>query len=184
MVLSQRRLWLFWTVSVVGLSAALAQQSTSFRLSEQTLNQGGRPQHGSIATSPRYRVTLDSLGDGIIGRSLSAPSFRMDIGFASAYPPPGEVGGVRFISRTTLGWNHESSIGTYNIYRQRIDQLPGNHGDCVASGLTTAIWSDLATPTAARGFFYLIAAENRLREEGGLGKSSLGVSRSNNTPCP
>ena len=105
------------------LPTARAQTSASYRLQESVLNAGGHPAQGAVLSSPSFRVKLDALGDGVLGSALASPSFRMDGGFVGAYPPPGEVRGDRFASKTLLVWDPEKSVGTYDVYRGSLASL-------------------------------------------------------------
>ena len=60
---------------------ALAQTSASYKLSEHTFNNGGHPEEGTVMASTSYRVSLDSIGDGLVGPGLASASYHMDGGF-------------------------------------------------------------------------------------------------------
>ena len=82
-------------------------------------------------------------------------------------------------------WNPERSVGVYNLYRDLLGNLSGlGYGDCEQSDLPGTTATDTDRPPAAGGFFYLITAENRLREEGTKGFDSSGSGRPNPSPCP
>ena len=154
---------------------ALAQSSASFNLDEHVLNQGGNPgAGGQILTSAGFRMTLDSIGEGVIGTALSSASFTMDGGFLPAYPPPGEVTGLRFDDATTLGWDAEKSAGTYNLYR---DAAAGGYGTCEQSGIGGTSTTDPDAPATGETFFYLVTVRNRLAEDGTKGFASDGSER-------
>jgi len=162
-----------------------AQQSASFKLDEGVLNAAGHPEQGSTPSSPGFEVTLDAVGDAVAGASLSSPSFRVDGGFAASYPPPGEVHGLRFDDAVTLGWDSERSVGTYNLYRGALAGLPADYGACEQFGIATSSTTDTGTPTpGGTGFFYLITARNRLREDGTKGFDSNGQERPTPAACP
>lgn len=163
---------------------ASAQTSASYRLTEHVVNAGGVPAKGAVHTSASFRVTLDSVGDGLFGTTSVGGTYRVDTGFLRAYAPPGEVFGVRFASRTSLTWNPERSVGRYHVYRDLVGALPGGYGSCLASAPTGNTFTDNADPAAGAAFFYLVTAANRLREEGTKGFRSDGNERSNATPCP
>ena len=91
---------------------------------------------------------------------------------------------MRFTSASAFGWNPEPSVGAYNVYRGLVSGLPSSYGACFASGLTAVSATDAATPAAGQCYFYLVTAENRLAEEGTLGKKSDGTPRPNASPCP
>lgn len=177
----------FVFVLLAGLMAApaLAQQSPSYTLEEFVLNAGGHPKDGAILASASFHVRLDAVGDAIAGPGLSGPSLRVDGGFVGAYPPPGEVLGLRFIDSATLLWRPERSIGVYNLYRDLLSALSGgNYGTCRQYDLAAETAIETGAPPTGNGWFYLVTAENRLREEGTKGRSSAGTERSNPLPCP
>ncbi len=165
---------------------ALGQSSASFQLDEHVLNAGGRPAGGTVSTSVSFTMSLDSIGDGLAGRALSSASFRMDGGFAAAYPPPGEVLGLRLLpDHQSLIWSHEPASTAYNVYKATISTLPGGaYGQCAVSRVPGNTWADNATPVSSGGFFYLVTGENRLWDEGTKGHASSGVERANLSPCP
>ena len=162
-------------LSLLASGPALAQSSASFKLQEHVLNQGGHPDAGGqILTSLGFRMTLDSIGEGVIGTALSGASFTMDGGFLPAYPPPGEVTGLRFDDAITLGWNAEKSAGTYNLYR---DLAAGGYGTCEQSGIGGTTTTDSDAPAAGQLFSYIVTVRNRLAEEGTKGFASDGSER-------
>jgi hypothetical protein len=161
---------------------AKAQTSTNYQNKEHVVNSGGNP--APTLTSTNYKVTLSSIGDGLLATSMSSSSYQMSGGFDEAYPPPGEVLNLRFTSKTDFGWNPEPSVGTYNVYRGLVSGLASGYGSCIQSNLTTPSTSDGTTPAAGQCFFYLVTAKNRLGEEGTLGKNSAGTPRPNASPCP
>jgi hypothetical protein len=166
-------------------NVCLAQQSTSYKLTEQTFNAGGHPANGVVMTSPSHRVRLDAIGEVVAGTGLSAASFHLNGGFTSAYPPPGEVAGLRFVGTTTLAWSPEPSAGTYNLYRDLLSTLSGRtYGACQQSSLASETATDTGTPPVGNGWFYLVTAENRLSEEGTKGQDAAGAERPNAYPCP
>jgi hypothetical protein len=183
-----RRLVLFATVfAALGAAQApaAAQTSPSFRLTESTLNAGGHPRAGQVLQSLSFRVSLDSLGEGIVGRGLAGGGFRLDASFLAAYPPPGEVGGLHLPDPATATWNHEPSAGTYNLYRDPLSALSGaNAGSCFQSALAATSATLPDTPPSGGGFFYLVTVRNRLSEEGTLGSASGGAERTSPAPCP
>ena len=153
---------------------------------ESAFNAGGDPNQGSFAASAHYRVKLDALGDAVLtSTTLASASLRMDGGFVVSYPPPGEVQRLTFDEdKQTLRWHPERSIGTYALYRDLLSALPGSFGTCFASPLASESWTDTSTPPARNGFFYLVTARNRLREEGAKGYQSSGAEEPNPSPCP
>jgi hypothetical protein len=170
---------------VVSLSGvAFAQTSAGFKLQEQTFNNGGNPLQGSVLTAAHYKVKLDAIGGGAVGARIGSASYHLDAGFVAAYAPPGEIGGVSFSSKTTLTWSPERSVGAYEVYRNTLLALPGDFGSCFASALPSETSTDASNPSAGTGYFYLITARNRLREEGTKGFRTGGAERSNTVPCP
>jgi hypothetical protein len=172
-------------VSLAGISLAPAQTSPSFKLEEHVFNAGGHPESGQIMTSASFRITLDALGESVVGPGLSSPSYRMDGSFGSAYPPPGEVRNLRFTDDVTLEWDPETSVGVYNLYLDLLSGLSGlGYGQCEQYDLTTERAHLPDDPPNADGYFYLVTAENRLGEEGTKGADSSGGPRPNPDPCP
>lgn len=170
------------TVATVLLLAgsALAQESASYRLNEHVFNAGGHPEAGAILTSAGYRMTLDALGESVVGLGLSSASYRMEGSFAAGYPPPGEVHNLHFTDHTTLAWDAERSVGTYNLYRDLLGTLSGlGYGQCEEHGIQGEATTDPDTPDATDGFFYLVTARNRRGEEG-----TKGGERPNPDACP
>jgi hypothetical protein len=169
---------------LIGVFHASAQTSTSYKLSEHVFNAGGHPEQGTVLSSASYKVSLDSLGDGVLGDALGSGSFHLDGGLVAAYPPPGEVLGLHFASPTQIVWNAEKSVGTYDVYRGATASLPGTFGTCLANGLTLTSFPESAAPALGTAFFYIATAENLLGEEGTKGKQSNGAERPNPAPCP
>jgi hypothetical protein len=165
---------------------ATGQESASYRLEEHVLNAGGRPADGVEATSASYRVSLDAIGQGVLGRDLGSASYRMDGGFVSAYPPPGEVTGLFLTDAVTLVWDPEPAAGYYNLYRDAMTALSDlGYGRCKQQRLATTTTTDPAVPSPpGEGYFYLVTAANRLHEEGTKGWDSSLNERPNPTPCP
>lgn len=169
---------------LVSATGAPAQTSATYELKESVLNAGGHPSQGAVLSSASYRIKLDSIGEGLLGSALGSASFHVDGGFTGAYPPPGEVRGDVFTSKTLLAWNPEKSAGVYNVYRNTIASLPGTFGACLGGGVTVASYTDTTIPVAGTGYFYLITVENRLGEEGTKGTQTSGAQRTNSTACP
>jgi len=159
---------------------AMAQSSSSYDLSEHVLNAGGTPHAGTVLTSTSYRLTLGSIGEGLV--SISPP---LGGGFVVSYPPPEEVENVRFSNATTLAWDAESSVGHYNLYQGTIS-LPFDpaYGTCQLSPVTVETTSVTVEPPFGDALFFLLTAANRLREEGIKGRDSAGTTRPNPAPCP
>ena len=164
----------------------LAQSSGTYRMTEHVFNAGGSPRQGLSLTSASYRMTLDALGEAVSRSALSSASFHLDSGFAAPYTPPGEVENLTIMTdHVTLTLDPESSAGTYAVYRANLPGNPGpGFGTCLQQGLQNASATDTDVPTAGGGYFYLLTARNRLREEGTKGNQSNGSGRPNPLPCP
>ena len=180
---------LFIGVLVVCLTAALctagAQESGSFKLKEHTLNSGGSPAGGSAPASASFRISHDAIGNSIGYRALSGPSFRMDPNFVAAYRPAGEITGLLFSDNQTLAWNGEQAAAGYSVYRDLLPNLSGpGYGNCLATDIPVNTTTDSEVPPLSNGYFYLVAARNRLDEEGTIGFDSANSERTNPTPCP
>ncbi len=160
----------------------LAQTSTSFKLSEHVFNAGGHPAGGTVPTSANFKISLDAIGEGLLGTALSSASFNIDGGFGSAYPPPSEVSGLRFTDKATLEWSPEKSAGIYNLYRDLQSNLQG-FGDCEQQDLTATTTTDNDAVPTGDGYVYLVTVENRLDEEGIKGFQSDGMEREG-AVCP
>jgi hypothetical protein len=174
-------------IVLVALSGpALAQSSAGYILEEHVFNAGGHPEAGTVLTSASYRMSLDALGDAVLGTGLGSASYHMDGGFGSAYPPPGEVTGLLLLDDDeTLVWDPERSVGVYHLYRDLLSALSGlGYGQCEQYGIATETATDSDTPSASTGYFYLVTAENRLAEEGTKGWDSSDDERLNPSPCP
>jgi hypothetical protein len=170
---------------LASIALAPAQVSPSYRLEEYALNCGGDPHDGSIPTSPRWQISQHALGDGVGYAHVGSPSFSIEGGFVSAYPPPGEVAGLVFAGRDDLEWAPERSAGHYNLYRDPLSSLPGmGYGTCEQPGIAGAATTDSTLPAPGQGFFYLVTVANRLGHEGTKGQDSAGAPRPNPSPCP
>jgi len=176
------------TIVVAALVAAVpvaAQESPSYKLTESTFNAGGHPAAGTIPASASYRMSMDAVAEPAVGTGSSSASYRMDASFCAAYPPPGEVRGLRLADKQTLEWDPERSAGTYNLYRALMsDQRGGGYGDCEQADMTEETTTDATEPPVEDGYFYLVTAQNRLDEEGTKGTDSYGGERPNSNPCP
>jgi len=165
--------------------AIQAQSSANYRLDEHSLNAGGRPAQAAVPSSASYGVSLESIGQSVIGRAMSSATFKLDGGFVSAYQPPGEVTGLRLLAdHQTLTWLWEPASTRYDVYSGPLPSLPGGFGSCAAAQVAGTSWSDATVPTSGNGLFYLITGVNRLREEGTKGTTSSGAERDNPAPCP
>jgi hypothetical protein len=169
-------------VSSLASSPVSAQESTHFTLRECLFNEGGNPNGGVILTSANFKVTVDAVGEGLVGTSLGSASFLMDAGFVSPYLPPKEVLNLLFQSDETLVWDAEESRGSYNLYRGPLSD-PSDYGTCKEHGITAETTTDSDDPGVGNGYFYLVTVTNRLDEEGTKGYGSSGE-RSNLDPCP
>lgn len=166
-------------------SLAIAQESSNFKMNEHVFNAGGHPFGGTVLTSSNYRITLDAIGDSLVQSGMRSASYRMDGSFVLSYPPPGEVHFLRFLDKSTLEWNPESSVGHYNLYRDLLSNLSGlGYGICEQEGIVEETTVDPALPPVAAVYFYIVTAENRIHEEGIKGRDSLGQERPNPIPCP
>ena len=74
-------------ILIAGLLPARAQTSASYRLVDYAFNAGGVPAQGSVLASPSYRVSLDTIGEGVLGDALSSASYRQNAGFVAAHRP-------------------------------------------------------------------------------------------------
>lgn len=176
---------------VLGLLALLlttpcvAQESAGYKLNEHSLNSGGHPAAGQVMASASFRISYDAVGSPMVRWGLAGPSFRMDASFGAAYPPPGEVAGLRFADRQTLVWGPEKSVGVYEVYRDLVRFLPDlDYGTCLEAGLAGETVTDVENPPPQDAFYYLVTARNRLCEEGTKGNDSSGGKRANDAPCP
>jgi hypothetical protein len=168
--------------ATVGLHA---QSSPGYRLEEHVLNAGGRPAETIVASSPGFRLSLESIGDSLARRPQSGGAYRLDSGFVSGHRPPGEVMGLGFlVDQSTLTWSPEPASSAYNVYSGPLTGLPGTYGMCAVARVAGTSWSDAATPPPASGVFYLVTGENGLWEEGTRGFASNGVERINASACP
>jgi len=163
----------------------LAQSSASYQLESSALNAGGNPRQGTLLTSAGYRVTLDAIGDSVVGVGLASASFQLAGSFTAAYRPPGEVSGVRFKIKDTIRWDPEASAGNYALYRNSLTDLAsGDTGQCLGTGIVLPLAPVSDVPAPGAGHFFLVTAHNRLDEEGTKGYRSSGAERPNLAPCP
>jgi hypothetical protein len=175
----------FWLAAAcLAGGVARAQTSPSYKLVEHAINAGGDPTQGVALTSASFEVTLDAVGEGVLGAGIGSASFRMDGGFVAAHPPPGEVENLRWAGKTSIAWDPEKSAGTYRVYRDTLSSLPGGYGACLATGLTSPALVDPGSPAAGAGWFYLVTSRSGLGEEGTKGNASDDTERPNPAPCP
>jgi hypothetical protein len=161
-----------------------AQESAGYQAREHVLNAGGHPAEGITPTSASYRISLDSLGDGVVWARLASPSFRLDGGSAAAALPPGEVTGLRWTDRQILVWDREPAAFSYGVYRGALADAAGPaYGDCALADVAATLVVDTTSPSSGEGFFYLITARNGLNEQGPKGRRSDGSLRAGNV-CP
>ena len=173
-----------WLAVALLAAPGLSKESPRFKLEESSFNSGGGLAASALPSSARFSISLHALGDGVSRRALRSPGYRMDAGFAWAYPPPVEVQRLRFADEHTLEWEPERSGGTYSLYRDSIGNLAGlGFGDCEQTGLAGESATDTADVPAGDCFFYLVTARNRLGEEGTKGYRSDGSERTG-TVCP
>lgn len=162
-----------------------AQSSASYRLEEHALNAGGHPSGGATMSSASFQISLDSLGEGVLGEGLASASYAMDGGLLPAYSPPGEVGNLVFTASDTLDWDAERSAGSYNLYRDALSALSGGSaGSCEQQDIAASTTTDAGTPGTGSGWFYLVTVENRLGEEGTRGSDGGGAPRPETGVCP
>lgn len=162
-----------------------AQESASYRLTEYAFNAGGHPQAATVMSAANFRVTLDAVGDSMLGPTMSSGSFRMEAGFVAPYPPPGEVLDLLLIDRTILNWSSERSAGTYNLYRGSFNApLSPLAGSCLEPDIPEISTTDDDQPIVGQTLFYLVTVNNRLDEEGTRGFASDDNERPETNPCP
>ena len=178
--LTRRALLAYALIASAGSAAHAGSRSASFNLSDATLDGGARP-----AASSSFKITNPSIGSGLESAVYASASFHMDSGFAASYLPPAEIAGLRWSNLTTLEWNADRSIGSYALYRNRLNTLAAaNGGDCLVSGLSSETSLDSELPGAGNGYFYLVTARNRLGEERTRGYGSDGLERLGGAACP
>ena len=97
-------------------NVCLAQQSSSYKLSEQTFNAGGHPANGVVLASTSFTVRLDAIGGSFAG--IGGPG-RTAQTAASLRRTRRRVKCSRssFLDATTLKWRPERSAGVYSLYR-------------------------------------------------------------------
>jgi hypothetical protein len=166
--------------------AALAQQSATYRVVEQSFNAGGHPEAGAAPSSVTFSIPVDAIGEAVSGgETLTSATYSMEAGFTSALRPPAEVGGLRLLDHETLVWAPEGPLARYNLYRDLLGQLAGlGYGTCEQIGLAGESASDPDDPPSGEGYFYLVTAANLLGDEGSKGYDSEGAERGNASPCP
>ena len=170
------------TFFILLVSPLWSQTSTNYILEENTFNSGGDPLNGTVLNSTNYSITLDAVGDGLVGYGLASVSYNSDCGFDSWYPPPQEVINLKFLDTTTLVWDADPATGVYNVYRGLISSLSSGYESCLQGNSQGETYTDSSTYNG-EAYFYLITSENRIDEEGSLGFDSSGTERTN-TPCP
>jgi len=179
-----KRAWLSLLILALA-AAAFGQQSASYTQNEHVLNEGGRPEGGTIATSASYQATIDSIGEGLYPAVLSSSSFQVSGGFVAAYPPPQEIYPLYFQDSQTLAWQPDPSVGAYQLYRGDLATIANlTYGGCFDGGLAAATDTDAAVPAPGQAYYYLVTAANTLTEEGTKGYDSVGAERANASPCP
>jgi len=139
----------------------------------------------------RFRIGTDTLGyaPGVELRNIATTGlintpFTSVVADRALCPPPGEVRNQIWTDKTTMVWDHEPSLGTYNLYRDAISAMPGGFGACLQSAIATESAIDTALPTVGAGWFYIVTARSNLGQEGTKGFQSSGAERSNPAPCP
>lgn len=159
-----------------------AQSSASYKIESGAFNAGGNP--SPVLTSTSYKVTLDAIGDGVAAASLTSASYNSGAGLPAEYPPPREIQGDTFTSKTTLTWLPDPSMGTYDVYKGTVPTFTPSFGSCLTSGLTTEQCTISDVPSPGQCLYYLITAKSTLAEEGTKGYQSSGTERGNPSPCP
>jgi hypothetical protein len=163
----------------------LAQESTSYKLSEHTVNAGGYPKDGEVLHSTSFRMTLSAIGDNLTPTNLSSSNYQINGGLVGSYPPPGEVANLQFTDATTLLWDVEPTRGNYNLYSGDVTQpFDPNYGVCQPPRIPTETTAFAATPALGEALFVLITVDNLIDEEGTKGTRSDGMERPNPVPCP
>jgi len=170
-------------IVLLAATHATAQTSTSYKLTESTVNSGGDPINGVTLASPSFHIKLDAIGDAALGAGLASASFHLSGGFVGGYPPPGPVMGMSFSDMTTLQWSPEPSAGIYEVYRGLLSTLPGTFGTCYVGNIAGQSITDASSPPAGQAYFYLVTVRNRLGEEGPKGYQSNGMLEGNPAPC-
>jgi hypothetical protein len=171
-------------VAIAALSSALAQSSSSYRLEQHSLNSGGDPRNGIVLVAPSFRLSFDTIGDPLARAAWSSASYRLSAGFAAGMAPPGEVRGVAFLNKTTLGWSPEANAISYAVYRSLGDPFALTAGDCLARVFGAEAATDTAVPGPGGRYYYLVTSTNRLDEEGTAGFHSDGTEHPTPDPCP
>lgn len=159
----------------VGAPSLYSQSSENYDIEQSTFNSGGNP--SPILSSLNYRMTLDSVGEGIVAVGVGSDSYEMETGFPSLYPPPGEVLNLLFTDKITLTWDAERSACGYYLYRGELVDLPFSYGSIVKPLITETYTTDEETPAPGGSFFFLLTAVNRIGEEGPKGSNSSGTPR-------
>jgi hypothetical protein len=108
-------------------------------------------------------------------------------------PDDGEVHDLRVHGDDeTISWSVETGALAYNLYRDLLTELRAGatYGSCWQAGIDRDAdldgrpdATDVDTPPAADGYFYLTTAEMDFGE-GSLGRDSTGAERPNDAPCP
>lgn len=169
---------------LVACTLVTAQEGSTYKVTEHTLNAGGHPRDGVILGSGSFLVTLDAIGDTVAVVSVSGEAYRVDAGFAPAYPPPTEVLNLRFTDDETLLWEANPAAGVYHLYRGAIDRLQGlEYGTCLQSAIVGTTASVPDRPPDGLGYYYLVTVANRLDEEGTKGFDNGMNERGNPYPC-
>lgn len=168
---------------VLSAGAVRGQSSPSYRLTDHVFNQGGHPAGGVHLASAGFRMSLDSVGEGIASPVSSGATLEARSGFGACYAPAAEVGAVRVSSdRVTFFWSPDRAASDYRIYSGTLDELPGSYGTCRMTGVQ-GTQAPLPEIPESSGYFYLITARDLLGEEGTKGTDGNGHPRGS-LPCP
>ena len=165
----------------------LTQESANFKIETASFNAGGRPASGVVAESASFRLSLDAIGDGVLGSGLTSAGLSLDGGLVESFSPPGEVANLRFTDATTLRWDADPSTGDYGVYQGSVSKpFDAGFGSCAQPPppINAPTATVASVPTAGHALFYLVTARNRLAEEGTKGFRSSGAQRPNPAPCP
>lgn len=163
--------------SVLVASPALAQQGSSFVLTDHTFNQGGRPLDGTTAASPNLVLSLDAIGSGLRPAHMAGSFFTSEGGFVATLAPPGEVERLRFDSKVAMVWDPDARGLAYNVYRGTL-ATSASCNEALVAGT-----SHTATGTPGAAWFYLVTSVNGVAEESTRGFGSNGTERPDVPAC-
>jgi hypothetical protein len=124
--------------------------------------QGGKKITGTISVLHVYAAFVpDADGDGMRDTLDCRPADP------TVLAGPAEVAGLAFGGKTAMVWTSQAgTAGTatvYDVVRGSLSQFPvgtGGSETCVAPGSTTASATDVTTPVAGAGYYYLVRGRN------------------------